>query len=137
MAAGVTYNTIDKLSLTLEYEYDGAAPGRAAWNAARHGDPRRYGAYRAFVTTQQDLATLHSAFAYASWRDVVLRHLDLSGFVRIDLIDHSRLPWLEMRYHWMRVDLALRWQNAFGGGTSDWGAVAARRTWQLVLDYYL
>jgi len=136
-AIGVTYDTIDRLSLTLEYEYDGAALGRGAWNAARRGDPRSYGIYREFVAAQQDPATLHGAFVYAAWHDVAVRHLDLSGFVRIDLVDHSRLPWLEMRYHFTRVDAALRWQNDLGGVTTDYGAAASGRTWQLVLDYYL
>jgi opacity protein-like surface antigen len=137
LAAGATYNTTDKLSITVEYDYDGAARGRGAWAAARAGDPRRYGLYRTFVAAQQDLATLHGAFVYASWQDVIVRHLDLSGFLRVDLIDHSRLPWFEMRYHFTRVDAAFRWQDAVGGPTTDYGAAAARRTWQLVLDYYL
>jgi hypothetical protein len=42
-----------------------------------------------------------------------------------------------VRHHWTRIDLALRWQDAAGGATTDYGASGERQTWQLVLDYYL
>jgi hypothetical protein len=58
-------------------------------------------------------------------------------FVRRDLIDHSSLAWTELRYHWPHIDAALRWQDARGGPTSDFGISPLRQSWQLVLDYYL
>jgi hypothetical protein len=137
LATGFTYSTRNKLSLTLEYEYDGVALSRAGWAAARRGDPVYYGRYREFVAAQQELPTQHSAFAYASWQDLIVKHLDLAAFVRVDLIDHSRLPWTELRYHWSRIDAALRWQDYGGGVTSDFGAAASRQTWQALLDCYL
>jgi hypothetical protein len=136
-AAGLTYSTTSKVSLTLEYEYDGAALGRGAWNAARRGDPRDYGLYREFIVRQQELPTQHAAFVYASCTDMLVRHLDLSGFVRLDLVDNSRLPWTELRYHWSHVDVALQYQQYRGGPTTDFGAAQSRQTWQLLLDYYL
>ncbi len=137
MAAGFSYSTRNKLALTLEYEYDGAALSRAGWAAARRADPGAYGRYREFVAAQQELPTQHAGFAYAAWQDVLVKHLDLAAFVRVDLIDHSRLPWAELRYHWARLDAALRWQDYVGGATSDFGAAASRQTWQALLDYYL
>jgi hypothetical protein len=136
-STGLTYSTSNKLSLSLEYEYDGAALSRDGWNAARLGDPRNYGLYRDYVASQQELPTQHNVFAYASWQDFLAKHLDLAAFVRIDVIDHSRLPWAEMRYHWAHVDAALRWQDFLGSATSDFGASPSRQTWQLLLDYYL
>jgi hypothetical protein len=136
-STGLTYSTSNKLSLSLEYEYDGAALSRAGWNAARRGDPQNYGRYRDYVASQQELPTQHNVFAYASWQDFLAKHLDLSAFVRIDAVDHSRLPWAEIRYHWARVDAALRWQDFLGSPTSDFGAAPSRQTWQLLLDYYL
>jgi len=35
-ATGLTYTTASKVSLTLEYEFDGAAPSHAAWRELRH-----------------------------------------------------------------------------------------------------
>jgi len=135
-AAGLTYSTTNKMALTLEFEYDGAALSARRWNAARMGDPQAYGLYRDYVSAQQELATTQALFAYVSWQDVGIRHLDWGAFLRLDLIDHSRLPWTELRYHWTKLDLALRWQDDIGGRTSDYGATATGQTWQLVADYY-
>jgi hypothetical protein len=136
-SAGLTYSTSNKLSLSLEYEYDGAALSRAGWTAARQGDPESYGRYRSHVADQQELPTQHSVFGYASWQDFLTKHLDLSAFVRIDLVDHSRLPWAELRYHWSHIDAAMRWQDYLGGANTDFGASPTRQTWQVLLDYYL
>lgn len=136
-STGVTYSTTNKISLSLEYEYDGAALSRTGWNAARQGDPENYGRYRNRVADQQELPTQHSVFVYASWQDFLTKHMDLSAFARIDLTDHSRLPWTELRYHWSHIDAAVRWQDYLGGATSDYGASPSRQTWQVLLDYYL
>ena len=136
-ATGMTYSTAYKLSLTFEYEYDSAALSRAGWSAARAGDPLAYARYREFVSTQQELPTQHAFFAYASWQDLLVQHLDLAAFVRVDLLDGSRLPWTELRYHWPKIDVSLRWQDYQGGKTSDFGASPSRQTWQALLDYYL
>ena len=136
-ATGITYSTAYKLSLTFEYEYDSAALSRADWSAARAGDPLAYARYREFVSTQQELPTQHAFFAYAAWQDLLIQHLDLAAFVRVDLVDGSRLPWTELRYHWPRIDVSLRWQDYQGGRTSDFGAAPSRQTWQVLLDYYL
>jgi hypothetical protein len=136
-ATGFTYSTDNKLSVTLEYEYNGAALSGDGWAAARQDAPADYGRYRQLVSTRQDLVTQHGAFVYASWQDLLVRHLDLSAFVRADLVDHSWLPWAELRYHWPHVDIAVRWQNDVGGASSDFGASPTGRTWQALLDYYL
>jgi hypothetical protein len=135
-AAGFTVATTSKLSVTLEYEYDGAALGSGAWNVARTGSLESYGRYRNFVLAQQELPTRQAVFVYATWQDLILRHLDATALMRVDLLDHSRLPWTELRYHWAHVDAALRWQNYSGAATSDFGASPTGRTWQLVLDYF-
>lgn len=135
-STGFTYSAPDKISVTLEYEYDGAALPAHAWSAARSGNLEAYGRYRAFLTLQQELPTQHSAFGLVSWQDALIRHLDLSAFVRVDLVDRSLLPWTELRYHWTHVDAALRWQDYIGDATSDYGASPTRQSWQLLLDYY-
>ena len=137
VSTGVTYSTAEKLSITFEYEYNGAGLSSGAWSRLGAGNPLAYGRYREFALLQQDLPTLSNAFVYASWADVGFRHLDLTAFLRMDLVDHSKLPYIELRRHWSTVDLALRWQDVQGNPSSDFGASTQRQTWQLVLDYYL
>jgi hypothetical protein len=137
LASGLTYSAPNKLSLTIEYEYDGAGLSRDAWSALQQGNPAVYGRYREFLGVQQDPPTQRGAFLYLTWQDLVLRHLDLTAFTRVDLCDHSGLPWAELRYHWSHIDAAVRWQNYLGSTTSDYGASPTGQTWQALLDYYL
>ena len=46
LASGLTYTTSNNISLTAEYEYNGAGLDRADWNALRRGPPAAYGLYR-------------------------------------------------------------------------------------------
>jgi len=134
--AGLTYSFANKLSVTAEYEYNGAGADSATWSALR-SDLVEYATYRRYALTQQDLATQSNAFVYASWQDFVFRHLDVTAFLRADLIDHSLLPYVEARRRWDSVDVALRWQTVEGNATSDFGASTQRQTWQVLFDYYL
>ncbi len=136
LSTGFTYTTDNKLSLTLEAEYDGAALGKANWTALGQGNSARYLQYRDFVQDAQDLPTKESVFAYASWQDAGITHLDLTALVRQDLLDQSRLTWMEARYHWDHVDLALQWQRYGGRQWTDFGVLPGRTTWQTVATYY-
>ena len=95
-----------------------------------------YGLYRLYALNQQDLATRQDLFFYAFWQDAMIKHLDLTALARYDLVDNSRLEWLEARYHWPTVDLALQWQLDSGHPTSDYGALPDRHLLQLVARYY-
>ena len=53
-----------------------------------------------------------------------MNHLDLTGHVFFDAVDSSRQFWIEARYHWTRVDLALSWQLNSGQPGSDYGGSA-------------
>ncbi len=65
-----------------------------------------------------------------------MKYLDLTAMLRHDAVDLSRLVWLEARYHWTRVDLAIQAQVNSGNGTSNFGALADRRITQVVLRYF-
>ncbi len=136
VAAGLTYTTPWNLTLTAEVDYNGAGLEKDAWNALRSGSLAAYGRYRTFVTPLQDPATRHSLFFYATWTDALMKHLDLSAMVRRDAADASRLQWIEVRYHWTRVDLALQAQVNSGHPTSNFGAATDRRLTQVVLRYF-
>jgi hypothetical protein len=135
-ATGLTYTTSNNVSFTAEYEYNGAGLDQADWNSLQRGSFPPYFAYRTYVANILDLPTTRNLFFYSSWQDAMIKHLDISGLVRYDLIDNSRLQWLETRYHWTTVDVALQWQLEDGHQTSDYGALPNRRLWQLLARFY-
>lgn len=120
LAGGLTFTSQRKVTVTVEYEYDGAAPGRSDWQALFRS-PAAYGRYRAWVQSQQEQTTRQALFTYVSAQDVGLQHLDLNGFVRVDLVDHSRMLWTELRYHFEHAELALQWQISGGTAGSNFG----------------
>jgi hypothetical protein len=136
LSSGLTYTTPDNISFTAEYEYNGAGMDAAAWNALRHGRPAAYGLYRNFVANLQELPTRDNLFLYAVWQDAGMKNLDLTAMLRHDLVDHSRLQWLEMRYHWAHVDVALQTQLNTGQPGSNYGVLPDRRLWQAVARYF-
>jgi hypothetical protein len=136
-ATGLTYAVSSKLSLAVEFEYDGASLSRTGWLAAQQGNSFAYQRYRDFVSVEQELASQQNLLASLSCSDCVIRHLDLATFARTDLFDRSFLPWVELRYHWSHVDAALRWQSNIGTMTSDFGESQSGQTWQMLFDYYL
>ncbi|MGE5638470.1 MAG: hypothetical protein ACM30H_00100 [Clostridia bacterium] len=137
LSTGLTYTTAGNLSLTAEYEYNGAAFRKGEWDAFRQGSPLLYGRYRTFVGNLQDLPTREAAFFYATWQDIFVKHLDLTGMLRYDVADHSRLQWMELRYHWPRFDVALQAQYNSGAPTTNFGALFERRALQVVVRYFL
>jgi hypothetical protein len=137
LAGNLTYTTSDKVSITLEYEYNGAGLDLQGWNSLRHGPPADYARYRGFAANLQDLPTRQNLFLYVNWQDALLNHLDLTAMVRRDVIDQSRLYWLEARYHWTRVDAALQWQLNSGAPGSHYGVLPDRRIFQALLRFFL
>jgi hypothetical protein len=136
LSTGVTYTTSFKLSVTLEYEYDGAAPDENEWWMARSGPLAPYVQYREFAANQAELATRQNIFAYAHWDDVVIPHLGLTAFARYDPLDQSHVTWAEARYYWPHVDIALQWQRNAGDATSDLAPWPKRQSWLALVGYY-
>ena len=135
-ATGLTYTTSNKLSLTLEYEYNGAGLDQTGWNALRSGPADAYNQYRRFAANLQDPPTKQRVFLRADWRDAFLNHLDLTSNIYYDAVDYSRQFWVEARYHWTRVDLALVWQLDSGQPGSDFGGLPVQRIWQALARVY-
>jgi len=136
VAAGMTYTSASKLSLTAEYHYNGAAVDEAVWNALRTSSVMDYASYRYLVEEQLDLTTRHAAFLRASWQDAFINKLDLTAMLRYNLDDDSKLSWLEARYRFDKSEIALQWQLASGNDSSDYGAMAQRRSIQALFRYY-
>lgn len=135
LATGATRTFPGKVSVTLEYDYDGRSANRSAWNALGT-DPARDGAYRGAVARAQELTTRQSVFGYISWQDAIVRHLDATLMGRYDLVDNSFFTWVEARYHWPRADLAVQWQADHGGSRSVYGASSQSNVLQAILTFY-
>ena len=132
---GLTRTFPGKVSVTLEYDYDGVSANRSAWAALRT-DPSRYGAYRDAVARGQELTTQQSVFSYISWQDAIVRHLDATVMGRFDLVDDSFFAWVEARYHWPRADLAVQWEADHGGSRSIFGAGSQSNVVQAIVAFY-
>ncbi|SAL26530.1 hypothetical protein [Caballeronia telluris] len=137
LAAGATYTTEGRLSLTLEYQYNGAGLETRSWDALRNGPPPAYGAYRRWIAVAQDPPTRRQAFAFLRKPDVLIPKLDLSMMLRMDASDLSMLGWMELRYHWKRTDLALQVQGTRGNATSNYGALPQKRLAQLTATLFV
>ncbi len=136
LATGLSCTTSRKLTLTAEWQHNGLAPGRADWSALQTGDPLRYGAYRQAAQAQQEPATRDSLFLMLRWQDALAPKLDLNAFARISRVDHSRLLWLEARYHQDSTDWAAQWQQHRGQGLSEFGALPQARVIRLLVRHY-
>jgi hypothetical protein len=135
-AFGLTYTTGFNLSLTAEADFNSAAPDRGQWDALRNASLVDALRYLQAAQDLQDLPVRRAVFLYATWRDALVRRLDLSGFVRYDAVTRSRSQWLEARYHWDRVDFALQWQKYSGDADSVFGIVPQHRTVEASVRFY-
>jgi hypothetical protein len=135
-SGGVTYTTSSKLSVTAEYQYNGFALDRSGWNAASVDGVAALGAYLLEAQRRLDLASREAYLVYATQESFVLKNLDLTGLLRVNANDHSRLGWVELRYHWPRFDLAVQLQQQSGASVSEYGLAPYRRSAQLLAAYY-
>ena len=134
---GVTVTPFPRLSLTGEYQYNGFALDKAGWAAASVGGPAALGAYLLEAQRLQELASRQAWFAYATLKDAGTKNLDLTALLRVDANNHSRLGWLELRYHWARTDVALQLQQQSGRQLSEYGLAPYRRSVQLIASHHL
>lgn len=133
---GLTHTTANKLSLTLEYEFNSAALDRQQWDTLGKTTPAAYGQYRAWAQDAQELATKKAVLFYATWQDMMINNFDLTLMTRFNVADHSRLSWVEGRYHLDRTDVALQWQVNSGEARTEFGAAPQSKGWQLVTQYF-
>jgi hypothetical protein len=136
LSTGLTYTTSYKLSITLEYQYNEAAPSEAEWTALRSGPVPPYVRYRQYAAMRGEIATRQNWFGFAHWDDLGINHLGLTAFVRFDPYERSHLTWVEARYHWQHAGIALQWQRGAGDAKSDFAPWPERQSWLAVFDYY-
>lgn len=137
LSIGVTHTTENKISLTTEFNYDGSALNKSNWTALRNGPNELYSLYVNWVQVIQEMPTQKSAFLYLTWQDAIIPRLDLTAMQRYDLVDSSRMDWLEARYHTLqRSEFALQWQRNRGSYLSSYGALPAKQSVLLLARYF-
>ena len=133
LATGATYTTSQKLSLTAELHYNGAAPGRSAWQALRMEPLPAYLQYRAWALHALEPSTRFALLAHATWKDALVPRLDLSGLLHLDRVDASRRLWIEARYWGEQFDIAVQWQRNQDTPLSQFGLWPAAKRLEVSL----
>lgn len=136
LAAGATYTAANRMSLTAELHWCGAALGKQEW-AALARRPAQYWAYRDFVRREQEPPTRKGLFAMLVWPDALRPRLDLSVVAKHDPQDRSSLLWSEARWRLDEADLALQWTHVRGGAWDQYPAHGERNSWRLLAQWYL
>jgi hypothetical protein len=132
---GVTYTTLGKLSVTVEYQYNGFALSQPDW-AALGAAPTAQVAYLLEAQRRQELAPRQAYLVYLTQKSLGLKNLDLTAFLSVNAGDHSRLGWVELRHHWPRFDMAIQLQQNMGKAGSQFGLLPDRRVLQVLGSYY-
>ncbi len=136
-AFGMTYTLPGSLALTVEAESNGAGLDRNGWNSVLSQGATAYQRYLEPTQTSQELGSRRAWLLYASKKGLITNQLDLTAFVRTNAIDHSRLVWTELRYHWSRFDAALQWQRSWGDPGTEFDVLPYRKVIQLVAVFYM
>jgi hypothetical protein len=134
-ATGATVSLPGQWAITLELDYNGAAPQRDAWHAAA-ADPALQLRYLGAAAFAQDSASRQAWMLYATKKAVFINSLDLTALLRRNQDDSSWFAWMELRHHWRQADLALQWQRAQGSTSSEYGLIPARQQVQVVGTWY-
>lgn len=135
LATGATVSLPGQVAVTLELDYNGAAPARDAWRAAA-ADPALQARYLGAAAFAQDSASRRAWMLYATKKALLINSLDLTALLRRNQDDGSWFAWMELRHHWRQADLALQWQRAQGNAASEYGLIPARQQLQLVGTWY-
>lgn len=135
-SAGVTYTAPTRTAITAEIEYNGFGLSRSDWNAL--GARGAAAIARLLVDSQlrQDLASRRAWMIYATQKDAGVKNLDFTAFVRSNVDDKSRLAWLEGRYHFPKVDVAVQWRSTHGPVNSGFGFSPQRSALQALAAWY-
>lgn len=132
---GITYTTLGKLSVTAEYQYNGFGLTQSDW-AELGVSPATQLAYLRDAQRLQELAPRQAYLIYVTQKNMGIKNLDLTAYLRFNPGDDSRLAWVELRHHWTRLDLTFQLQQNIGSRTSEFGILPDRRVAQILGSYY-
>ncbi|NML34168.1 hypothetical protein HHL14_25480 [Paraburkholderia sp. G-4-1-8] len=132
---GATWTLPVDLSLTAEFQSNGAGASASQWRSLAATNPYAWGNAVQTAVTSQELPSRHALFVMAMWRNLGVRGLDLSAFVQADA-GGGRQYWAELRRRFQRFDVALQAQTQTGPAWSRFGAMSEARSVQLVGVFY-
>jgi opacity protein-like surface antigen len=136
VAAGLTYTTSNKLSLSLEYHYNGAAVNKPQWASLPVTSLSSYSRYRQFAQWEQDMPTRREVMLYVKWQDVMTNNLDLAFMLQYNIDDESRFFWAELRRHWRNHEAAVQWLRVDGQTFSTYGWSPLNQAWSMSYRYF-
>jgi len=132
---GATYTTLGKTSITAEYQYNGFGLEKAAFRGLA-ALPGAQLAYLREGLRLQELASRHALLIYVTQKEVFMKDLDLTAYLRFNPDDKSKLAWFELRHHWQNFDLTFQYQQTIGRSNSEFGLLPDRRVLQVLGTYY-
>ena len=146
LSVGGSISTRPKLTLNVEYHFHQAGFDKREWErwfaagavtASASLAARELWFIRSYAVDRQDPLTRHSLFARADWVDAGIRHLEVTGFVNMDLYDRSSLAELAADYFaTSKWTLGLQASVNVGGARSDFGSLPQRGSLLIKLARY-
>ena len=136
LSVGGSFSTKAKLTFNVEYHFHQAGFDKRDWERwFMAGDgatsaslaARELWFIRSYALDRQDPLTRHSLFARADWVDAVVRHLELTGFINIDMYDGSSLVQLTADYFASsKWTVGVQGSVNVGGAGSEFGSLPQR-----------
>jgi hypothetical protein len=136
LAAGVTLALPAKLSLTVEYSYNGFGLSESEWQASRALGPAALAGLLQSTLVRQEQFSRNAWTVYATQQGGLMRKLDLTALVRFNGVDDSQLVWLEARHHWDGFDGALQALWSRGHALTEYGLPTVKSSLQAVVVWY-
>ena len=146
LAVGGSFSTRSKLTLNVEYHFHQAGFDKRDWQrwfmAGQGATSASLAAaelwfIRSYALDRQDPLTRHSLFARADWVDAFIRHLELTGFVNMDVYDRSSLAQLTVDYFASsKWTVGVQASVNAGGASSNFGSLPQRGSMLFKLARY-
>ena len=111
-------------------------PATFAVHCGRRASPAAQIAYLREALRLQELAPRQDYLIYVTLKGLRLKDLDLTGYIRFNPGDNTRLAWFEMRHHWPSFDLTFQLQQNIGRPSSEFGILPDRRIIQVLGTYF-
>jgi hypothetical protein len=136
LSVGASFSTKPKLTLNVEYHLHQAGFDKRDWErwfTAGEGATsaslaaRELWFIRSYALDRQDPLARHSLFARVDWVDAFVRHLELTGFINMDVYDGSSLVQLAADYFASsKWTVGVQGSVNVGGAGSEFGSLPKR-----------
>lgn len=135
-ATGFTYTTDFKLSVSAEFDYNGAGLDPRQWRTLQQ-NPAAFRTALLYSQASLNPPARRNWFYQAIWRDFAVPKMVVTGFVRLSPVDKSRQSWLKVSYPFTAgFEASLQAQFNSGEMGSIYGSTGTDRVVQLLARYY-